>query len=603
LLAALLALCWLWLPYMPNEAGRLGADYAYFLPSLLAGEFWHVTNGWWWLPWFSPAACGGVPFYANPQGAYLSVPQFLTFAMGPLRAVQSTFLLFAAAGFAGTHHLSRRRFGLSRAASLMAAVLFLLNGFFAARLLVGHLSFAPFMLLPALGSCMLGRPAPAASDGLARETLRCAGFGVITAVMLQAGMAVLMPPAFLSLLILLAMHLLVTGQGPAAPLLRLAAGTATGLVLCAAKLAAVGALMAHLPRDAYPLPGFASLPESAWVAVRALFFRPSPAMRAQLIGTPLHFELHEFTYGVGPVPLILMLAAAWLAWRRRATAPPAKDWRIPLCWAALAALLLVPSALNTVAPVWTPFLKSLPVIGNSSSLLRWFAAYMLPAILGGSIALDQLAGHGLLGGARMAALGMGATVLALLVSDRGFYGAAGAGNYDPARIEESWRAVAASGQAPPITALTMTTDAQGKPEMSQDGQGALVSGLSQINCYEPLFGYFLEAFPRGALHPGSVYEQTADGRLNLKNPACYVFPGANGCKPGDAFRATQLAQAQDFTAWRPYGWARPGWAIAAGWLNLIGGVAVSLAVTVACGSLWFQRGSGSRQSPNRSPTR
>ena len=152
MLALLYALVLIWFPFLPNEAGRVSVDFSLWLPDMLAGYFWYLKNGLFAVPWFSPAECAGIPFHADPQVAWFSVPQFLTFVMPPLAAAKTTFLLFAAAGFWGAWHLARRVFALSPPASLFAAALFMLNGFFSVRMVVGHLTYAPFMLLPAFAA-------------------------------------------------------------------------------------------------------------------------------------------------------------------------------------------------------------------------------------------------------------------------------------------------------------------------------------------------------------------------------------------------------------------------------------------------------------------
>jgi hypothetical protein len=140
-LAALLAIyAPIYLPYLPNGKGGLGSDYSLWLPDLLAGYFWYLKNGLWALPWYSPSQCGGIPFYADPQVPYLSVPQFLTFVMPPVEAVQTSFLLFAAAGFLGAFRLARSNFELSLPAALLAGTMFM-PGIMGCRRLLRSKSF------------------------------------------------------------------------------------------------------------------------------------------------------------------------------------------------------------------------------------------------------------------------------------------------------------------------------------------------------------------------------------------------------------------------------------------------------------------------------
>jgi hypothetical protein len=78
-----------------------------------------------------------------------------------------------------------------------------------------------------------------------------------------------------------------------------------------------------------------------------------------------------------------------------------------------------------------------------------------------------------------------------------------------------------------------------------------VAGMSQVFCYNPVFGYRLENFSPANLQPGDIFAQRGDN-LNLKNPACYVYPHENSCAPGDTFKASQLSEAKSFASYKPY---------------------------------------------------
>jgi hypothetical protein len=75
-------------------------------------------------------------------------------------------------------------------------------------------------------------------------------------------------------------------------------------------------------------------------------------------------------------------------------------------------------------------------------------------------------------------------------------------------------------------------------------------------CYWPTFGYRLENFPAGPLQLGATLEEAAPGVLNVKNPACYVFPRENACVPGDHFRTAQRDDAARFLRYEPFPFAR-----------------------------------------------
>ena len=561
LLAGLLAMALIWLPGLPDRAGHVADDYAFFLPNLLAGYYWHLGNPWWALPWFNPALCGGFPLHADPQGLYLSLPQLLTLAVDPLEAVRISFLAFAAGGYAGAWWLARDGFRLARPAALLAALLFMLNGFYAVRMLVGHLGFQPFMLLPFLAACLV-----TPSRGWPGGVLRTGGFALGVAAMVHGGMAALGAPVALSLLMTLAFWVAVTDGGLRSPGLRLVGGGALGLAISASKLAGIMALMSHLPRDAYPLPGYSSAMRAATVALRSVFVSPWPDMQ-QMSGTPVRIMLHEFAYGVGPVPLLLL--AAWLATRR---GWPSRHRMLAGC--ALALLALVPVALNTYGPAWTPWLKSLPLLRNSSLLLRWFAAYILPAALAGAVALDRL---GRRPGSKpwpLTVAGAAAT-LAVLVMTIG-QGSGAVGSYDAAPIRAAWARAAAGEPVPPVTRIDVPRNPDGSVNtLSGARQDSLISGGSQMTCYQPLYGYNLESFPRGSLHPGPILDRTGL-ELNIKNPACTLYPDANTCHAGDPFRVDQADQALAFAAWHRFAWHKPLVARLADWTGIL-----SFAATLA----------------------
>jgi hypothetical protein len=562
----LVGLAIVWLPYLPNHAGKIGADYSVWLPDLLAGTYWHLRNGLFSVPWFNPAQCGGVPLQADPQGAFFSLTQILAFFVPPVRALQVSLFAYAAAGYLGSFCLARR-FGLGTAAAVLASVLFALNSFFGARLVVGHLGFAPFMLLPAAAACLLG-PASARTRPWSGWILRCGGFALVLGLMTEGGMLVLLPPCTLSLLMVIALHAIVMRTSAAMPLLRLAFGMLLGLLLSAGKLAAVLSLMAHIPRDAYKLPGYLNAGETLWIALRALFVGPAGDMQTHLANASVLFERHEFEYGIGPAAFALLATHAFVCWRRRIW--PARPQR--LATDLLLLLLLIPIAVNTYGDAWTGFLKTLPVIRNSSSLLRWFAAYILPASLAAGLALDRLPlGQRLRWPASGAAGAI--TLAALLLSDHGVYGPDAIGAYDPAPIENAWRTAEATGQVPPVTDIAVLKDQAGRIDRtSLLRQNGMAQGQSQLFCYDPLFGYRLETFIQGTLHPGSVFERTqtpAGPVLNLKNPACYVFPQANSCKPGDPFATADIDQARRFVSYTPFSWRKPIWARAADWAGYI----------------------------------
>ncbi len=584
LAAASCGLLWLfyvsiYLPFLPTADDTIGHDYSLHFPNLLTGYFWFLHNGLSAIPWFSPSQCGGFAYFPDPNVAYFSVPQFLVFLVSPMQAVQLTFLLFSLIGLIGSYGLMRYAFRSSRAAAVLAAGIFVFNGFFTYRMLIGHLTFHAFALIPVIALSVL-----TADTGRRRPLLELVGRACVAAAclayMFQSGMVHGIPPALLALAAILTIHALCFGWRWQPWLLLAVAGTFS-LALCAGKLVAELALLSNFPRDSYPLPGIDGLLSTLWIAAQTLFF--SPPANPTDIATNSMWPLgrHEWEYGVSAAPLIFVAAAAAVAAAdilRRRKLPPFSVGRV-LAVVTIAFLLSIPIAVNWYQPDWNQFLKSAPYFGNSSNLLRFFSAYIPVIAIFAGLALDRLPLPTLAQGSGrvlLAVTGLGIVLLQNVATDRAYYAGQG---YKIAPIEASYARAKLTRSVPAIEAIG------GRDDVVR-GNDAMIDGRSQLYCYQPLFGYRLERFPAAPLRPGRVI--AAIGKvINVKNPACYVFPEENGCKPGDHFTIEQVEEAVSFLTYRPVAFEQPYRQQLATWMSLISIVVLAVAlVAAALGSVF-----------------
>ena len=573
-----------YLPFLPTAGDAIGPDFALHFPNLLTGYYWFLHNGLAAIPWFSPSQCGGFPYFPDPNVAYYSVPQFLVFLVSPLRSVQLTFALFSLVSLAGTYLLMRSAFRVSRPAATLAAGIFLFNGFFVYRMLIGHLTFHAFALVPVMVAALLPasvQSRPSLSEYVWRTCVAAACF----AYMFQSGMVHGILPAILATIVIFLIHGLCFGW-QASPWLLLATAGALSLALCAGKFNAELALLSNFPRDSYPLPGIVGLWSAVEVAVQTLFFSP-PADPMTLV-TNAMWELvrAEWEYGVSVAPLLFVVAGSIVAAvdlvRRRSLASITYD-RV-LAIGALAVLLSIPIVLNWYEPGWNAVLKASPYFGNSSNLLRFFSAYIPIVVVVAGLGLDRLRLPKLAKGPGrllMAAGGLGILLLQNAVSDKASYANP---PYKVAPIEAAYAQAKASGAVPEIEGIGDRLDAP-----TTGVNDAMIKGRSQRYCYQPLLGYRLEKFPAAPLRPGPVI--TAIGQvINVKNPACYLFPMENGCTPGNHFTVEQVEDAVTFLTYRPFPFEQPFRQQFATWLSLLSAVGVAAAIlTAAIGSLRARR--------------
>jgi hypothetical protein len=533
--------------FFPTRIGTLGHDYEYFLPHLVAGQFFYLQNGWLRIPWFTPFACGGVPAFPNPQDLWFSVPQWLTFALDPLTSVHFTLLLFAAAGMVGTYLLLTRRFGVSMPAALLGATVFGYNGFFAYRMVVGHLTAHAFMLLPAISALLVG------PLGRTRgEITRSLFAGLLLAYLILTASQFLPPFAFaLAALCLLQ----VVARGDARPaVMRSAAAAAIALALSDARITAVLHFLVLFPRADYPLPGIPSLMGVVATALRLLFVGPRAIVGTRMANASFALGQHELEYGLTIVPAVLLLLCAVILARRfrpgDATPGRRAQWRAGAL-TGLIALLVVPLALNYYQPTWNAALKSVPLVGSSSTLLRWFCVYIPIVAVGCALGVQRAFA---VERDRWIVFALSAIAIPLLIAgtDSSFYDQQ---PYDPRVLVAADRDVLRSGRVPAVDHV-----------VAYDPD-AMVHCASSAMCYEPIFGYRLEHLPRSSLHPGPV--MNAGDTLNIRNPACYVFPVANHCAPGAHFLATQRGAAMAFVQYRPFAFEQPPSQRVAGWISAL----------------------------------
>jgi hypothetical protein len=511
----------------------LGDDYEYFLPLLLAGKYFVVQNGLAEVPRFTPAFCGGLPLLANPQSIFYSLPQALAMLFDPVASAAATIFIFSLIGAASTYALMRRRFGTSVPASALSAVLFLFNGFMLNRVGAGHLTYHVVGLFPLMCLVLL-RPRNPARHVLLEIAGPSALAAAMLAYMVYAGAPNLVVPLGLAAIAVWLIHALL--RPPVATFwLTGMAAAAIAAATSAAKLFPAAVLLHEFPRT-----GLVYLLDSPVYAAHifaGFFFSWALPDHIWLVGR------HEFDFGIGIAPLLLLLAA-YSHYRARPPGPTRSIATIAKL-GALTFIIALPPALSFGPTGYAVFLKSLPYVGDNAILLRWFAIYLMPLVIGAGLALDYL----FPATARRTAMAVGAvivTVVPPLLTERPVIDIV---PYDPAPVRAAIANLRATGAPPTIAAI-------GGTGIHGQRNDALVAGASSALCYEPLFGYQLQSFPPG-LNVGLL---GADGQArHLRNPACYIYGRDNQCTAGDTFTPAQRRDEAAFAAYRTFAFTLPEW--------------------------------------------
>jgi hypothetical protein len=467
----------------------------------------------------------------------------LVLVFNPVLAIKITFFVFALAGYFGFYFLLKRKFRINQPFALLGATLFLFNGFYAHRMIIGH-PFHAFMLLPWLAISLL--PAPIdPPEPLRNNVYRIASAGAIIAYMFHSAMMHIIPPVILAITAILVVYSFLYGKQRIA-WIRLGAAIVLALGLCSSKLVASLSFLRQFPRSYYPLPGFPRLLDALSVVTQAVFFRPPAGQISKLItNARWAIEQHELEFGVTPLPLVFILAAMILYLFVEKRGKPNLSKRAVVYASVVILLLFIPVAVNLYHPTWNAILKTIPIVKSSSLLLRWFAMYIPISVLAAILLVNSSPTAN-----RHAAWIALAAIIFVIVyqatENRTYYDAQ---TYDGAPIKLAYEQSKSTGAIVPIRGIATGDITVADRTLSQND--LLVVGLSQLACYNAIFGYRLEWFPVGDLRPGPALE-VQHGRLNVKNPSCYVFPQANNCSPGDHFKIEQLAEAETFLGYKPF---------------------------------------------------
>ena len=535
------------LPVFHGET--IGHDYAFAYPKLAAYYYWIERNGLFAVPHFLPYMCAGIFDFADPQSSYFSFPTGALLLLPIAWIWPATALLFALVGIAGSYLLARRGLGIGPMPALLCACLILFNGYYATRMAVGHVQLHGFMLLPWLALLCLQRE-PFASLATARNIV---GIGLIYAYLVHSGGYPLVIPSIISILVILVARAanareLHAGVG------RLMAGGLFGVLISAPRLIEMLHLMSVFPRNQYPLPGFASVFDTLQFMVAALFFWPSENfLTGHLVNTRFALQVHEAIYHVSVLPI-----AALALFLLRPAGEPRLRWSSLFGPRGIALLLLLalPVALNTYEPHWNALLKRVPIIGQSSNLVRYTLAYIVPFAAFTAWVFERT----IAGTALRAPLFAGAVAIVLsgfLSADLQRFTRPG---YDAKPIEDAFDGANYRGRRPITEVGAFIRSGQLFAPVGRDD--IFLDGRSQILCYQAIFGYRLENMPLGNLRPGPATD-LRNGTYNFRNPACYVFPRENDCRPGDNFRDGQIAELETFLDYGPLAYAEPGYLPAA----------------------------------------
>ena len=539
----------------------VGHDYTYAIPSFLDTALHYRLNGL-SIQWFTPTFGGGLPAFPNPNNMQFSIPAFLSTILPPWPAIMASAFIYISAGFLACYYFFHRTLQLNWTTSILGAIFFSANGFVITRIATGQLGYFAFTLLAVFLIILFEK---SLSVKIATPL-----FGILAATYIHfAGYFIII---IFGLSILMLMPLLFLYKPDLFQRKRLAliivVGGFIGIMISASKLVATFSFMSYFPRlieDNYPTSfsvGFIGiiLQLLGTPTLVPLFILagmdPSSYPNFTRAATGTHYGMWELDISMTPVVFIIVLVCLikfFHSPKKYTSLLINNQEKVALFFFIL--FLYVAIEFTLAKGFIYPTLRHLPILSSLRGNVRFTGAFIFPLAFFSAVVYDRWAKawdkKKLFGVYLLVNLFAVMPLGSYFLFDQDmfwmFYDIAA-----PQKIYEELQ----TGKSFEITEI-------GNPEAKNTG--ALLYRTSNLNLYEPVFGFELENF-----HPqvksGSIWK-VSDGYYNMTDPTGYIYPELNNNKPFDRFRIEDTEKLELFAKHIQPDWKIPTYQRVLDWMS------------------------------------
>ena len=525
----LLVINWIVIAFMNLRYPLVGHDFNLGIPSILDSALHFRLNGL-AIQWFTPSFGGGIPAFPNPNNGQFSLLVFLAIFLPPWQAVIVSVAIYISLGFLACEYFLRRTVNLNWISSQLGAAFFSLNGFMIGRAAVGHLGYLTFPLLTVflillVDRTMTARASIALFGFLVGMLIHFAGYFIL--IILALSITIVLPILYIANSALIDWKRFFTVLG---------LGGLSGLLISASKLAAVFSFMGSFPRtvaDHYETPLVIGLVGLIFQLLGTMTLVPLFTLAGMapdtipnyiLSATRADYGLWEMDMSVTPLVFIILLAGLIVFFhnpKNYLTRYLEKKKKIAFVTLLFTTWLVIEFIL--AKGMFYPFLRRLPILSSLHVNPRFTAALIFPLVFVATLFFDKWV---LTRPSKQHLLiFMVANLLALLPAAGYFlYKQDLYYRYYDIRQGQKVFQQMIKGNVPDVSEIGIT----------MDNTDALLTGVSNLNLYEPAFGYKLEYF-QPQIIPGSIWQEN-DGYLNMTNPISYVYPEYDNVQPFTRFR-------------------------------------------------------------------
>ena len=561
----------IFLKFFPNNLNLLGHDYEYFIPNFIFGKIWYKNN-FLNIPWFSPSFCCGTPFFADPQTMFYSVQQILFIIFSPLIALKLMFFYFSFIAYFGMFLLLRKCFNVDKFISILGAALFLFNGFFNYRAIVGHVAYLGFVFVP-LFCFFLIRSGQVTNKFLARIFLLFSS--LIFASFFHGGAIPFLPIIVASIIFIIFFYYL--RHDDKLIIKNLLLSLLIGSLIALSKITATLYFLDQFNRE-YPFLQFNGSLDYLRLAFNSLFLYPNIDLFNQLAVNKVtgRLNVHEIEFGVSVVPLIVFFL--WTTQFKKIILEK------KIFYFFILFIFFLPLLFNVDYYIISDVISKIPLLKSTWVQIRWTTFYIIPLIFMTVFILDK--------NIFFKSKYLFFFLLIILIAQNIFYNKTYYNNqkYNPTSMTNLFNKINYNKSIINIKGSALLADENNNLVLTNRND-FFSENYSSFFCYQPIFGYGLESFPNKKLILDEKFRipinQSYNVKLNLLfgrfdlinkqfdkgynflNPSCFLFPNENNCKPGDLFAFNQIEDLNKFVNYKKFDFKQSAIQMASNYLSLI----------------------------------
>ena len=532
--------------FFPNSNGMVGHDYQQFIPNFMFGKIW-FKNNFLSIPWFSPSFCCGIPFFADPQTMYYSIPQIIHLIFDPVLSLKIFFFILSAISYLGMFLLMKKNFKLNNYISLLCASLFLFNGFFVYRAIAGHAAYLSYIFVPLYCFFIINFLQSKSSY------IYLILSAIVFANFFHSGSGPIILIIFTSILTILLLYSHV--ENSLKIFSKFFQSLLLGGLISLSKITASLHFLSNFPRQ-YPATEFHSLAAYFKNFFLSFFIKPNQNYFNENITSMIPFGIHEMEYAISIVPIILIFFIFFID--RKFLKLNYYNIRFIFL---LFFIFFFPVFLNVDFVNQFQMIKKIPILNSTWIQFRWMAIYILPIIIISGLLIKNL-NIGYKSKNYLVIFLISILLIQNLIKDNSWH--FNDQKYDMKNAIDFSKNIEKNIDYD-IKGPAILLDKSGRAKKVNNKNDMFFFSYSPILCYQAIFGYGLEklnikqiAFnSKQVLQDGSFmyYSDKLDqkeGRFMLFNPSCFLHPKENNCLPGDTFKISEKDQLIQFTNYQKF---------------------------------------------------